>query len=65
MSSRFSHGRGTAEQGIKEGKNARKWTRLSCRRFKANQVRLQLFALASHLANFLRRRALPRSGGWG
>ena len=28
-----------------------KWTRLSCRRFKDNQVRLQLFALAYNLGN--------------
>jgi hypothetical protein len=53
--------RGTAEQWIKEGKNAVKWTRLSCREFKDNQVRLQLFALAYNLANFLRRLALPKS----
>jgi hypothetical protein len=38
-----------------------KWPRLSCREFKDNQVRLQLFALAYNLANFLRRLALPRS----
>jgi hypothetical protein len=41
--------------------NAVKWTRLSCREFKDNQVRLQLFALAYNLGNFLRRLALPRS----
>jgi hypothetical protein len=57
----FYNGRGTAEQWIKEGKNAVKWTRLSCRRFKDNAVRLQLFALAYNLANFLRRLALPKS----
>jgi len=57
----FYNGRGTAEQWIKEGKNAVKWTRLSCRRFKDNAVRLQLFVLAYNLANFLRRLALPRS----
>lgn len=57
---RFYNGRGTAEQWIKEGKYALKWTRLSCRRFADNQVRLQLFALAYNLANFLRRLALPR-----
>lgn len=56
---RFYNGRGTAEQWIKEGKHAVKWTKLSCRRFAANQVRLQLFALAYNLANFLRRLALP------
>jgi Transposase DDE domain group 1 len=56
---RFYNGRGTAEQWIKEGKNAVKWTKLSCGRFKDNQTRLQLFALAYNLANFLRRLALP------
>ena len=55
----FYNGRGTAEQWIKEGKNAVKWTKLSCRAFKDNQTRLQLFALAYNLANFLRRLALP------
>jgi hypothetical protein len=57
---KFYNGRGTAEQWIKEGKNAVKWTRLSCRRFKDNQARLQLFALAYNLGNFLRQLALPR-----
>ncbi len=56
---KFYNGRGTAEQWIKEGKNAVKWTKLSCRTFKNNQTRLQLFALAYNLANFLRRLALP------
>jgi hypothetical protein len=32
---------------------------LSCRIFRDNAVRLQLFALASNLANFLRSLALP------
>ena len=58
---KFYNGRGTAEQWIKEGKNAVKWTRLSCHDFADNQVRLQLFALAYNLGNFLRRLALPRS----
>ena len=57
----FYNGRGTAEQWIKEGKNAVKWTRLGCRDFVDNQVRLQLFALAYNLGNFLRRLALPGS----
>lgn len=57
----FYNGRGTAEQWIKEGKNAVKWTRLSCHDFADNQVRLQLFALAYNLGNFLRRLALPSS----
>jgi hypothetical protein len=56
---RFYNQRGTAEQWIKEGKNAVKWTRLSCHDFADNQVRLQLFALAYNLGNFLRRLALP------
>ena len=34
---------------------------MSCRRFKDNAARLQLFALAYHLANALRQLALPRS----
>ncbi len=57
---KFYNGRGTAEQWIKEGKNAVKWTRLSCHDFVDNRVRLQLFALAYNLGNFLRRLALPR-----
>jgi hypothetical protein len=55
----FYNQRGTAEQYIKEGKGAIAWTRLSCRRFAANAVRLQLHALAYNLANFLRTLALP------
>lgn len=57
---RFYNGRGTAEQWIKEGKNALTWTRLSCHDFRDNEVRLQLFALAYNLGNFLRQLALPR-----
>ena len=57
----FYNHRGTAEQWIKEGKNAVKWTRLSCHDFMDNQVRLQLFVLAYNLGNFLRRLALPNS----
>lgn len=45
---------------IKEGKNAVKWTRLCCHDFVNNQVRLQLFALAYNLGNFLRRLGLPK-----
>src|SRR5262245_33311866 len=55
----FYNGRGTAEQYIKEGKHAVKWTRLSCTTFRANAVRLQLHALAYNLANVLRTLALP------
>src|ERR687892_209225 len=58
---RFYNGRGTAEQRIKEGKYALNWTRLSCHKFVANQVRLALFVLAYNLGNFLRRLALPEA----
>ncbi|UCG59363.1 MAG: IS1380 family transposase [Phycisphaerales bacterium] len=58
---KFYNKRGTAEQWIKEGKYALNWTRLSCHDFMDNQVRLQLFALAYNLGNFLRRLALPKS----
>ena len=54
-------GRGTAEQWIKEGKYALNWTRLSCHRFVANQVRLWLFVLAYNLGNFMRKLTLPES----
>ena len=57
----FYNRRGTAEQWIKEGKHAVRWTRLSCHGFDANQVRLQLHVLAYNLGNFLRRIALPDS----
>jgi len=57
----FYNGRGTAEQWIKEGKYALNWTRLSCHRFDANQVRLQLFILAYNLGNLLHRLALPKA----
>jgi Transposase DDE domain group 1 len=55
----FYNHRGTAEQWIKEGKAAVRWTRLSCRGFAANAVRLQLHALAYNLGTFLRTLALP------
>ena len=57
----FYNKRGTAEQWIKEGKGAIKWTRLSCRTFAANAVRLQLHALAYNLGNFLRTLATPEA----
>ena len=55
----FYNQRGTCEQCIKEGKGAIKWTRLSCRTFAANAVRLQRHALAYNLGNFLRTLAAP------
>ena len=57
---RFYNKRGTAEQWIKEGKQAVKMTRLSCHRFRSNQVRLALSLLAHNLGNLWRRLALPK-----
>ena len=51
---RFYNQRGTAEQHINEGKYAFRRTRLSCRKFRDNEVGLQLHALAYNLATFLR-----------
>ena len=53
--------RSSSASCIKEGKLALNWTRLSCHDFVDNQARLQLFALAYNLGNFLRRLALPVS----
>ena len=62
---RFYNRRGTAEQWIKEGKQAAHWTRLSCHRFRGNEVRLQLSVLAYNLGNRWRRLVLPkRIGSW-
>ena len=57
----FYNQRGRCEQHIKEGKNAIKWTRLSCRTFAANAVRLQLHSLAYNLGNFMRTLAIPET----
>jgi hypothetical protein len=57
---KFYNKRGTAEQYIKEGKNAVKWTKLSCTKFAANEVRLQLFGLVYNLGNFFRTLVLPQ-----
>ena len=57
----FYNHRGTCAQYIKEGKGAIKWTRLSCRSFAANAVRLQLHALAYNLGNFMRTLAMPKT----
>jgi hypothetical protein len=38
-----------------------KWTRLSCRSFAANAVRLQLHVLAYNLGNFMRTLAMPKA----
>jgi hypothetical protein len=57
---RFHNKRGTAEQWIKEGKQAVKMTRLSCHRFRSNEVRLALSLLAYNLGNLWRRLVLPQ-----
>ena len=57
----FYNRRGTCEQYIKEGKGAIKWTRLSCRTFAANAVRLQLHVLAYNIGNFMRTLAMPKA----
>ena len=46
----FYNKRGTAEQWIKEGKQAVKMTRLSCHRFRCHEVRLWLSVIAYNLA---------------
>ena len=56
---RFYNQRGTAEQHIKEGKQAINWTRLSCKGMVQNEVRLQLHALAYNLGVFLQGTDLP------
>jgi Transposase DDE domain group 1 len=53
---RFYNKRGTAERWIKEGKQEVKMTRLSCHRFRSNEVRLWLSVLAYNLGT--------SGGGW-
>ncbi len=57
---RFYNKRGTAEQWIRTGKEAVKLTRLSCHRFRANEVRLWLSVIAYNLGNLWRRIGLPK-----
>jgi len=57
---RYDIKRGTAEQWIKEGKLAVSWTRLSCHRFRGNEVRLWLSVIAYNLGNLWRSLALPQ-----
>ncbi|MDI6772890.1 MAG: transposase, partial [bacterium] len=57
---RFCNKRGTAEQWIKAGKEAVKLTRLSCHRFRANEVRLWMSVIAYNLGNLWRRLGLPK-----
>jgi hypothetical protein len=56
---RFYNQHGPAEQWIKEGKTATHWTRVSCHRFRANEVRFLLGVIAYNLGNLLRRLLLP------
>jgi len=53
----FYNKRGTAEQWIREGKQAVKTTRVSCHRFRSNEVRLWLSVMAYNLGNRWRRQA--------
>ena len=48
---RFYNKRGTVEQWIEESKQAVKMTRLSCHRFRSNEVRLALSLWAYNLGN--------------
>ncbi len=61
---RFYNKHGTAEQWIKESKQATHWTRLSCHRFRANEVRLQLSVLAYTLGNLWRLGLPHRIKSW-
>jgi hypothetical protein len=60
---RFYNKRGTAQQWkqwIKEGQQAVKMTRLSCQRFRSNEVRLWLSVIAYNLGNLWQRLVLPQ-----
>jgi hypothetical protein len=57
---RFYNKRGTAEQWIREDKQAVKMTRLSCHRFRPNEVRLWLSIVAYNLENLWRRLGLTK-----
>jgi hypothetical protein len=59
---RFYNKRGTAEQWIKEGKQAVKMTRLSCHHFRSNEVWLWLSLIACNLGNLWRRLVLLAEG---
>jgi hypothetical protein len=60
---RLYNERGTAEQWIKEGKGAVKMARLSCHRFRSNEVRLWLSVIAYNPGNLWRRLVLPQRIG--
>lgn len=48
-----------ARQPIKEGEYAFRWTRRSCKKFRDNEVELQLRAFTYNLAKFMRYIELP------
>jgi len=56
---RFCNRQGTAEQWIREGKQAVKMTGLSCHRFRPNEVRLWLSVIAYNLGDLWRRLVPP------
>lgn len=60
---RLYNKRGTAEQWIKEGKQAVKMTRLSCHRLRSNEVQLWLSLIAYNLGSLWRRLVLPKKIG--
>jgi Transposase DDE domain group 1 len=61
----FYNKRGTVEQRIKEGQQAAAMTRLSCHRFRANEVRRCLSVLAYNLGNLWPQLPLPKAvGNW-
>ncbi len=60
---RFYNQRATAEQWIREGKQAVTITRLSCHRFRSNEVRLWLSVMAYTLENLWRRLVLAHRIG--
>jgi hypothetical protein len=60
---RFYNKRGTAEQWLKEGKQAVKMTRLSCHRFRSNEMRPGLSVVAYNLGNLWWRLVLPQRIG--
>ena len=62
---RFYNKRSTAEEWIKKSKQAKKMTRLSCHRFRDNEVRFWLSILTYILGNLRRRLTLPTAAvGW-
>jgi hypothetical protein len=61
----FYNQRGTAEQWIKEGKGAIKWTRLSCRSFAANAVGFSSMRSRTTLATPCARWRCPRRRSHG